>query len=168
MAKTYLDQLVEYPAEIIKKISEDKYCVGFLMNKAFVEVNEDDLEKALDENIFDYQYVDETAEKSCAYIWVEIEVSRVENSRIKDIKLYVTVVCHKDFMKLNHKVYKGVIGNRRDNIVRYVDKLLNGKSFAGIGAFALKSVKTVSPNSNFTGRLLSYDISDFNLVDISE
>lgn len=168
MAKTYLDQLVEYPAKIMQKISEDKHCVGFLINKGFEEVNEDDFEKTLDENIFDYQYVDETAEKTSAYIWVEIEVSRVENSKIKDLKLYVTVSCHKDYMALNHKTYQGVIGNRRDNIVRYVDRLLNGKSFAGIGGFKLKNVKSVSPSPNFTGRLLCYDIADFNLVEISE
>ena len=168
MAKTYLDQLVEYPAKIMQKISEDKFCTGFLINKGFEEVNEDDFEKTLEENIFDYQYVDETAEKTSAYVWVEIEVSRVENSRIKDIKLYVTVSCHKNYMRLNHKVYKGVIGNRRDNIARYVDRLLNGKSFTGIGAFKLKNVRSVTPAPNFTGRVLSYDIADFNLVEITE
>lgn len=168
MAKTYLDQLVEYPAIIMQKISSDKYCAAFLLNKGFLEVTEDDFEKTLEENIFDYQYVDETADKTSAYVWVEIEVSRVENSRIKDIKLYVTVACHKRYMALNHKTYQGVIGNRRDNIVRYIDKLINGKSLIGIGAFQLKNVKTTSPAPNFTGRLLCYEIADFNLVDIGE
>lgn len=168
MAKTYLDQLVEYPAKIIQRISEDKYCVGFLMNKGFEEVNEDDFEKTLEEKIFDYQYVDETAEEASAYIWVEIEVSRVENSKIKDIRLYVTISCHKGYMKLNERTYQGVIGNRRDNLVRYVDRLLNGKSFVGIGSFKLKTVKSIAPATNFTGRELCYEICDFNLVDIKE
>lgn len=168
MAKTYLDQLVDYPAKIMQRISEDKYCVGFIANKHFDEVTEDDFEKVLEENIFDYQYVDETVDKVSAYIWVEIEVPRVENKAIKDIKLYVTISCHKDYMKLNGKIYKGVIGNRRDNITRYVDCLLNGEAFAGIGSFKLKNVRTISPSSKFTGRLLTYDIADFNLVNIKK
>lgn len=168
MAKTYLDQLVEYPAKIIQRISEDKYCVGFLMNKGFEEVNEDDFDEALEKNIFDYQYVDEAAEETSAYLWVEIEVSKVENKTIKGIRLYITVICHKSFMRLNKKTYKGVIGNRRDNIARYVDRLFNGKALLGIGSFKLASVRTITAPAKYTGRELCYEISDFNVVEIDE
>lgn len=168
MAKTYLDQLVEYPAKIIQHISEDKYCIGFLMNKGFEEVVEDDLDEALEKNIFDYQYVDETAEETAAYLWVEVEVSKVENKAIKGIRLYITVICHKSFMKLNKKTYKGVIGNRRDNITRYVDRLFNGKALLGIGSFKLVSVRTITAPAKYTGRELCYEISDFNVVEIDE
>lgn len=167
MAKTYLDQLVDYPAVIMQKISEDKHCVGFLLNKKFEEVTEDDFERALEKNIFDYQYVDDTTETVNAYIWVEAEVSRVENRQIKDMRLYITISCHKDYMLLNHKNYKGVMGNRRDNITRYVDKLLNGCSIVGIGGFKLKSVRTTAPAKNFTGRVLCYDVADFNVVEVN-
>ena len=79
MAKTYLDQLVEYPAKIIKKITEDKYCVGLIVNKAFDNVTEDDCDDVLENYIFDYEYVDETALKTAAYIWVDVEVNGVTN-----------------------------------------------------------------------------------------
>ena len=69
-------------------------------------------------------------------------------------------------MKLNGRIFQGVIGNRRDNLVRYVDSLLNGETFLGIGALNLRTVKSVSSPANFTGRLLTYEISDFNIVDI--
>lgn len=166
MAKTYLDQLVEYPAEVMQRISEDKTCVGLLLNKGFSKVTEDDFETALEKNLFDYQYVDDTTEEVAAYIFVEAEVSSVSNKNIKGLRLYVTVVCHKSFMKLNGRIFQGVIGNRRDNLVRYVDSLLNGETFLGIGALNLRTVKSVSSPANFTGRLLTYEISDFNIVDI--
>ena len=53
MAKTHLDQLVEYPAKVLKRISEDKYCLGLLLNKSFDSVAEEDSDKALDELLYD-------------------------------------------------------------------------------------------------------------------
>ena len=49
MAKTYLDQLVEYPAKVISRISGDKYCVGLLVNKNFDQLTDEDFDKVLDE-----------------------------------------------------------------------------------------------------------------------
>jgi hypothetical protein len=156
---------VEYPAKIMQIISEDTICVGFLANKGFAEVTEDDFEWALEKRIYDYQYVDETADEASAYVWVETEVNRVENSKIKDMRIYITVTCHKEFMKLNCKTFKGMIGNRRDNLSRYIDKLFNGKSIMGIGALRLKNVRSVAPATGFTGRELCYEIRDFNIVE---
>ena len=69
MAKTYLDQIVEYPAKVIGKIASDKFCVGLLVNKPFDKVTEDDFDTVLDQQIFDYQYVDKTTNNSTAYVW---------------------------------------------------------------------------------------------------
>ncbi len=168
MAKTYLDQLVEYPAKVIKRISEDKYCVGLVVNKGFNAVTEDDYDNVLEEHIFDYQYVDETTKESTAYIWIEMEVNSVSNKQIKNGRVYVTVACHKSFMKLNGAIYRGVIGNRRDNLVRYIDKLLNDSDFMGIGTLKLLSVKTLSPINGFAVREITYSIPDFNIVDLDE
>ena len=82
-----------------------------------------------------------------------------------DHVIYITVACHKEFMKLNCKTFKGMIGNRRDNLSRYIDKLFNGKSIMGIGALRLKSVRSVAPATGFTGRELCYEIRDFNIVE---
>lgn len=168
MAKTYLDQIVEYPAKVILRIAEDKSCTGLLVNKAFSDVTEDDIDTAMDDFIKDYQYIDETTQTVAAYIWVEMEVNRVDNRTVKGIRLYVTVACHKNYMNLNRQVFRGVLGNRRDNLVRYVDKVLNNSEFLGIGALKLHSVKTMTPINGFTIREIAYEIPDFNIVEINE
>lgn len=168
MAKTYLDQIVEYPSKVILRIAEDKHCAGLIVNKAFDEVEEDDIDKVMETNIKDYQYIDETSQEVAAYIWVEMEVNRVDNKTIKGIRLYVTIACHKNYMALNRKTFKGVIGNRRDNLVRYVDKVLNNSEFIGIGKLKLNSVKTVTPISGFAIRQITYEVPDFNIVEINE
>lgn len=169
MAKTYLDQLVEYPAKVLKRISEDKYCLGLLLNKSFNSIAEEDSDKALDELLYDYQYVDDTTQESSAYIWAEIDVDHVENKQIKGVRLYVTIACHKSYMKLKGSTFRGVMGNRRDNLVRYVDRLLNDTTgIGGIGTLSLQSVRTLSPISGFTLREITYRIPDFNIVELEE
>lgn len=168
MAKTYLDQIVEYPAKVIRKIAEDKRCVGLLVNKAFDNVTEEDFDEALDKYLFDYQYVDDTTQTSSAYVWVEMEVNRVDNMQIKDGRVYITVACHKSYMDIDISKFKGIAGNRRDNLVRYIDSLLNGQSIMGIGAMKLQSVKTISPINGFAIREITYAIPDFNIVDLSK
>lgn len=167
MAKTYLDQIVDYPSLVIQKISSDKYCVGLLLNKAFDSVDENDCDEALERHIFDYQYVDETTQTSTAYIWVEMEVNDVSNTQIKNNRLYVTVSCHKEYMELDHKIFKGLSGSRRDNLTRYIDKLLNRAGGFGIGNLSLLSVRTLSPVNGFVGRELTYEMPDFNIVPIT-
>lgn len=166
MATTYLDQIVEYPAKVMLRIAEDKYCTGLLINKAFADITDDDSDTAHDNFIKDYQYVDETTQEVAAYVWVEMDVKKVENKTIKWARLYVTIACHKNYMTLNRQTFKGVQGNRRDNLVRYIDKVLNNSQFMGLGALKLKAVNTLAPINGFTLREIEYEIPDFNIVGI--
>lgn len=168
MAKTYLDQIVEYPAKVIGKIASDKFCVGLLVNKPFDKVTEDDFDTVLDQQIFDYQYVDETTNKSTAYVWAEMEVDSVFNHQFKSTRLYVDICCHKNYMKLAPSLFKGVMGNRRDNLTRYIDKLLSNTDFLGLGPLNLEAVKTLTPINGFVVRQLIYSVPDFNVVELTE
>lgn len=163
MAKTNLDEIIDYPAQAIKQIADNKECVALLLNKKISTITDDDVDEALDRYIYDYEYVDNTITETSAYIWVEAEVSRGLNKQINNMKLYVTVACHKSFMKMSSGIIAGITGNRRDNLVRFIDKVLNGNDLFGIGNLKLDTVKTISSsNSHFTIRELQYSVSDFN------
>lgn len=168
MAKTYLDQIVEYPAKVILRLAENKQCTGLILNKEFNSIDENDIDIVLEKYIKDYEYIDETTQETAAFIWVELEVSSVENKTIKGVRLYVTVSCHKNYMDLNPTTFKGIIGNRRDNLVRYIDKILNNSNLLGIGRLKLKSVRTISPINGFVAREITYEIPDFNIVEVNE
>lgn len=168
MAKTYIDQIVDYPAKVMLRIAEDNVCSGLILNKNFNNITDEDKDKVLEENIKDYQYIDDTSQETAAYVWVEMDINRIENRTVKNCMLYITVCCHKNYMKISPTVYKGILGNRRDNLVRYIDKLLSNTILLGIGKLTLKSVRTVSPINGFTARELSYEIPDFNIMEIDE
>jgi hypothetical protein len=123
----------------------------------------DEADAVFDKNLFDYAYVDETTQETTAYVFAEAEVSHVENQTIKNMYLYITVVCHKQFMKLDPTVFKGYVGNRRDNLVRYIDAKLNNSDIFGIGCLSLKSVGTMPAPAGYTARELVYEVPDFNV-----
>lgn len=164
MAKTYLDELIDYPAKVIQKICSSNECLALLLNKNINDITEDDIDIALEQHIFDYEYLDDTMLEAQSFIWVEIDIPDVSNKHIKDVRLYITVACHKQTMKINSNIIKGVGGNRRDNLVRYIDKILNNNKDFGIGKLKLEAVRSVtSSNQSFTLREISYEISDFNI-----
>ncbi len=165
MDKTFLDQLVDFPAQVISKIASDKMCVALLLNKAVDSVTEDDFDTVLQNNLFNYQYVDDTTRETTAYVWAEVDVKRVQNQKIKDVTVYVTVACHKNYMKIETNIFKGLQGNRRDNITRYVDKILNGTVLMGLGHLTLSSVRTLTTINGFTIKELTYTVPDYNLKD---
>lgn len=167
MDNTHLDELVEYPAKIIQRIGEDSTCIALLLNKNTKDVTEDDMDTVVNDNIFDYQYVNDTVKETAAFIMVEAEVPNVQNTQIKEMKVYITIACHKDYMKLNPSLFPGYMGNRRDNLVRYIDKLLNNQMIFGLGRLKLNYIKTMSSsNQDFTMRTLCYEISEFNVKKI--
>lgn len=166
MAETYIDEIVEYPAKVIQKIGGSKHCIGLLTNKPFEGLNQDDYDKALDEFIYDYPYVDSTTQTAASYIWVEVDVPSVSNRQIKNLKIYVTVACHKEFMKIDDEIFPGVMGNRRDNLARYIDRLLNFSTIYGIGRLSLNSIRSSLPSAKFVFKELEYDVPDFNLREL--
>lgn len=114
-----------------------------------------------DKYIFDYGYVDGTTDSTEAYICVESEINRVSSPTMQDLRVFVTVICHKGYMSLDPATFTGVLGNRRDNLVRYIDKVLNDSEVFGIGKLTLDSIRTVSAPNGFSAREITYRIADF-------
>jgi hypothetical protein len=161
LAKTFLDELVEYPVKALRKIGTDPDVVKLLTDNPRVDMGSDEADDVFDKYLYDYVYVDSTTTEACAYVCVEAELIKTPTPTIQDLRLYVTVICHKNFMQIDPARFKALMGNRRDNLVRSIDKILNGSDMFGIGLLSLDSVKTVSSPTGFTARELTYKIADF-------
>ena len=162
-----LDDLIAYKEAVIKKISESQEVIGFLADDPAIDIYSDDANDIIDHDIFDFDYIDRTVQRSDAYIMVDSELDYPTSGSMNQWRVYVQVVCAKIFNKLNHKQFKGVNGNRRDNIARAVDSLLNGERFIGIGKLELISASPASVPDSFTSILLTYRVHDFRRERIS-
>lgn len=161
MDELLINELVEYPAKALQKIGTDKTVVGLLLDDPDVDMDSDEADEVFDQYLFDYLYVDNTTTEARAYVCVETELFKTPSPTIQDFHVYVTIICHKRFMKMDASKFTGMIGNRRDNIARAVNKLLDGSEAFGIGALVLESVKTIGSPPGFTVRELTYRVADF-------
>ena len=161
MDNTNLDELVEYPAKAINVLGTNQDIVSLITNIPNIDMSSDIAYSVFSNNIFDYGYVDSTTNETAAYICVEAEGTKAGSPTVMPLRLYVTIFWHKNYMKLAPEKFPGVVGNRRDNLVRCIDNLLNGTDFFGIGPLSLQSIVTRSAPIGFTARELTYAVPDY-------
>lgn len=160
MANTFLDELVEYPVKALHSIGTDPTVAQLLTDNPNLDMDSEEADDIFDKFLFDYIYVDGTTAEAAAYVCVEAETVKAPTLTMQNMKLYVTVICHKQFMKVDTTKFKGMIGNRRDNLVRYIDKLLSGSDAFGIGKLSLEHAHTVAAPTGFTARELTYTVPE--------
>lgn len=162
MDKNALEVLVEYPVKAMQMIGSDQGVVELLTNIKGVDMDSDDAASVFDENMFDYGYVPQTTDEATAYVCVETNMVKAPTPTMQNLRVYVTVVCHRGFMNIDPSVFKGVVGNRRDNLSLRIDRILNGSDALGIGRLKLETAMVVAAPTGFTAREMTYSISDFS------
>ena len=158
---TYLDDLVKYKELIINELASSKEVLGLLSNNPDIDPDSEEAQNVVAHNIFDYDYIDSTVERSDAFIMVESELVKPSSSTINQWYIYVQVVCAKSYNNLDKKIFRGVQGNRRDNLVLEIDKLINGDREFGIGKLTLITVGPSSVPNTFTSSMITYDVNNF-------
>ena len=128
-----LDDMTLYKEAIIRKIAASQKVIWLLVNDPMIDMDSDEANDIIDRNIFDYDYIDRTVQRSDAYIMVDSELDYPTSGTMNQWRVYVQIVCAKTFNSMDHKIFKGVSGNRRDNLAQEIDALLNGERFIGIG-----------------------------------
>ena len=156
-----LDDMTRYKEAIIRKIAASQKVIGLLVNNPMIDMDSDEANDIIDRNIFDYDYIDRTVQRSDAYIMVDSELDYPTSGTMNQWRVYVQIVCAQTFNSMDHKIFKGVSGNRRDNLAQEIDALLNGERFIGIGDLELLSAAPATVPDTFTSMLLTYRVHDF-------
>lgn len=160
MALSRIDQLVDYTYEVRSLILKDRDIMALLSNDPDIDLDGDDIEQ-YEDRVKDHDYVDETVLTSNAYICIEAEMASLDTTTVKTMYVYVNIICQKNYMELSPKLFKGVKGNRRDNLARRIDLLLNNNFDFGIGQLKLVGATIGSVPTGFTSRILTYKVPDF-------
>lgn len=159
--KTYLDDMIDYKDRVVKALSKSQEVVGLLLNDPAVDMNSDAAYEIVGHHIYDYDYVDRTVERDDAYVMVDTELISPSSGSMNKWYLYVQIVCSKPYNKLDGKLFRGTKGNRRDNLARQIDVLINGSREFGVGRIELYSAAPAQVPDSFTSILLTYEIQDF-------
>jgi len=161
MQYTNLDELVYYPQTVINSLLTSQKIIDLLADKENASISDIEDEGGNLRYIFDYEHVDETVQEAAAYICIDLIADDLVNSSVISYALMIHVIVHRHFMKLDKRIFKGMPGNRRDNLLRFIDNIVNGMKI-GIGRAELDGIKKITLPSYFTGRTLVYQLSDFN------
>ena len=157
---THIDQLVDYNQLVVNKILSSQEVMALISNKPNLNLDGDEAAE-WEEHVFDHAWVDETVQESGAFITVDVDIPAMNSGTIQEMRVYVQVLVSKTYMKLSPSLFKGIKGNRRDNLVRQIDLLLSGSREFGIGRLDLANIRTVTTANKFAGKLLTYEVHDF-------
>lgn len=157
---THQDQLVDYNQRICNKILSSQAVMALIANDPDLDLDSPSSAE-WEEHVIDHAWVDDTVQEAGAFVTVDVDVTDMSSGTIKDMRVYVEVLVSKNYMHLTPTLFKGVKGNRRDNIVRQIDLLLNGSYEFGIGRLDASNIRTVTTANKFSGKLITYVVSDF-------
>ena len=106
--------------------------------------------------VFPYEYIPETLEDGATYICYDVDVDRAFDKTYLEPKLYIWVFSHRSQLRLPEG------GVRVDKIVSELDNMLNGSRKYTMGELSLYSVKRFSVMSDYTGKQMTFDGTEWN------
>lgn len=162
MAKTYLDEIVNYPAKVIQELSKNQNFVSLLVDIPNADINEEEVETLWDNCMHDYDYVDGIIQDGTAFCCIDTRIVR-DSATIKFVDISVVIGIPHSKMSLAKTGFTGIRGNRRDNLIRELDYTLRDSRAFGIGGLApYGAIETVSiAGKEFACKRAVYRSSDF-------
>lgn len=152
---------IDYKSTVITQICGSQPVLALLADEPSLDIDSDRAYRVTDECIFDFNYIDRTVERSDAFIMVETDMVEATSGTMNAWELYVQIVCHKGYVGMDAKKFKGIRGNRLDNLICQVDQLLNGTRLFGIGRLELQECSVAVVPDSFASKMLTYRIEDF-------
>ena len=158
---TVLQDIVQYKHEIMKALKNDQRLISLLADVPDIDMNSDKAYEVMDNNFYDYSFSDNTFQEDKAVVFVEVSMARRPSVQFKGMKVQIQVLCNKGFAKLDGKVFRGVLGNRRDNIAIAIADVLDRSDEFGIGELILTTCEPTATPIGFTGIGMVFDAVDF-------
>ena len=157
---TNIDELLDFSYQVRSLIIQDQGIMALIANDPEYDPDGEDAEK-YEAQVKDHNYVDETTLEANAYVVIETEMSSLDSPTMGTMYVYVTVILSKKYMDLDPRLFKGMKGNRRDNIARRINLLLNNNRDFGVGDLHLTSATIGSVPTGFTARVLAYRVPTY-------
>ena len=162
LSKTNMDEIVTYPQKVLKLLSQNKTFVSLLTNIPNANIEDADVETEWDFCTNDFNYVEGIIIGTKSFCCIDTEVD-VVSDEIKEVIISILIGVHKSCMSLKGLGFTGIMGNRRDNLIRELDYSLRNARDFGIGKVTLNG--RISPidigSKEFVCKLIEYKVSNF-------
>lgn len=149
----YLEEFFDYKNQLMKDLLTNETICELLRDE---ETGSTATEELAYRRVFPYDYVPETVEYGGTYICFDVDIQSVTSKTYLCPVIYIWVFAHKSKMRLPEG------GVRTDKLCCEISKVINGSRFYGLGELNLYSVKRFAPMTDYQGKLLTFDATDFN------
>lgn len=153
-----LSELEEYKRKIVNLIVNDRDCVDLISCRNDLALPAASL---VGDNIFLYDYVDETVKDQKVFICIEIDESDYINPQSRLFDLHIYVIIHKKLMDFIDDKGRGCI--RRDSLCESIDHLLNGRTDLGFEKVTAAYGTRLIFSDDFRAKDLHYRVKGWNL-----
>lgn len=150
-----LDFLFNYKNKLMEDIITDEKIVNLINDSVKTEEEAHDL---IYNQVFPHGFIPETLGHAKTCIYFDIDIQRTFNSTYLQPRLYIWVLVHNSAVRLPGG------GVRYDAICSAISQRINGSKEYGLGEINLSAVTRYSPTMDFSGKVMTFDATDFNRV----
>lgn len=159
---TPLDEIIDYKDTAIRKMLSSQDIMSLMFDIPEIDMESDEVYYARERNFFDYGIKPDTIQTETVSIFVQSSMVDRINANFKGMAVTISIVCNVSYVELDKKKFKGIKGNRVDNIARQIVVALddNDQEF-GIGELTLTQCRPVTVPKGYTAVELTYEVDDF-------
>ena len=159
---TPLDEIIDYKDTAIKKMLASQDIMSLLFDTPNIDMESDEVYNARKQHSFDYGINPNTIQADTVSIFVQSSMVNRINANFKGMAMTISIVCNAGYIELDKKKFKGIKGNRIDNIARQIVVALDDDDQEfGIGELTLTQCRPVNVPKGYTAVELAYEVDDF-------
>lgn len=160
--ETYIDDLIEYKNTVVQKLGHSQEVLGLILDDPDVDIESEKAVNVIGKDILDHSYCDDTLIDVRVLIFVEASAIKQLSTQVRRNELDIHIIVDRHYMALDPSKFKGVRGNRRDNLARQINQLIQESNDFGIGYMQLFDCEPFVVPKNYSGLLLRYRTPDFD------
>ena len=159
---TPLDEIIDYKDTAIKKMLASQDIMSLIFDTPNIDMESDEVYNARKQHFFDYGINPNTIQADTVSIFVQSSMVNRINANFKGMAMTISIVCNAGYIELDKKKFKGIKGNRIDNIARQIVVALDDDDQEfGIGELTLTQCRPVNVPKGYTAVELAYEVDDF-------
>ena len=148
-----LEEFFDYKNQLVADLLTNDTIVRLLTDDCTYINNPESL---VYNQVFPYEYIPETIEHGQTFICCDVDIQKSVNKTFLLPVLYVWVFTHKSKLRLPEG------GVRTDKLASEISKTINGSRYYGLGELDLYSAKRFAPITDYQGKVLTFQATEFN------
>lgn len=150
----YLEEFYDYKNQLMNDLLTNETIVHLINENVPFE----DAGSLMYTQVFPYEYLPETVEVGQTFICCDVDIQRVNSKTFLVPALLIWVFTHKSLLRLPEG------GVRPDKLCSEICKVIDGSRMYGLGELNIYSAKRFSPMTDYQGKVLTFQATEFNRV----